>query len=395
MIETIDDYLFDPGMKAQVIISKVTSLLSLVGSLSIIVDYARDREKRTKMYNSIVLWMSACDTFSSLFHFLGTWMMPKTFAYLAGGTSLTCTIQGFIIVTAASTSSLYNGVLAITFVLVIVRNWRQEDLRKLKWRLLYTPIMISSLSSILAVVGQLFNPRRAWTCMIGMYPPQCTLKSDMECERGNEKLYSLVMMMTLLIFFVTLITVISCMVLLYKAVLRQEQRMLSYSFDPRASGGQRSREVAMQGIKYVAAYLITFIPYTILAILVILRIEMPLFLQILNSIFLPMQGFFNALVYYKKPCQRLYNYFCCRDGEIIDSDEGGSADDPSESESGNELGNILDNGTEHIPSVERRTAVTAPPSSEISTQDSELLTGSISITSGIMNNSVSTNEPNS
>jgi len=365
MIESIDPYLFSTGLKAQVFIVKVTSLLSMAGSTSIIVIHFRDPEKRTKMYNKIVLWMSVCDTISSLIHFLGTWMMPKHFAYLAGGTSLTCTIQGFIAVFIMSTSSFYNAVLAITFVLVIIYNWREEDLQRIKWKLLSIPIVLSLSLSIAALVGQLFNPRRGWLCFIGSYPPDCDLESDLECERGNPKMHRILLIVTLLFIFTVLITVISCMLLLYRAVIPQGQRALHNSFNRRASTGQRYKEVAMLGIKYVGAYLITWLWYIILVILVILRIKLPLFLQIMNSIFLPMQGFFNAMIYYKTP-YKLFCYYCCRCGrrETIGNDDESENDDDNESE--NDVDNESDNDNES--SVLRNTGIITSGNSERQSQ---------------------------
>ena len=335
MIETPDDWYFSPEYQVMVWIAKVTSLLSIAGSICIIVNYFQDPSKRQKQFNSIVLYMSFVDIVLSLMHFAGTWMLPKGFAYLAEGTTTTCSLQGFLFVFTAGTSMLYGTMLSITFVLVVIYRWSENDLRKWRVLLLYFPIAANLIFAIIPLTGQLYNPLRTWGCYIATYPRGC---GD-DCERGNERMILPLKIIITTVQLLYFIVMIACMVRLYLAVLRQEKKMKMYSFVRRASTrisksirlssvniskrknrsssigqGGAAREVAIQGLKYTCVWFITFVWFYAIVFTEIRKDSppAPAWLYIIHSIFSPMQGFFNFFVYYKRSPSRRLPAFCLR-----------------------------------------------------------------------------------
>ena len=91
--------------------------------------------------------------------------------------------------------------------------------------------------------------------------------------------------------------VIGCMLLLYSSVLRQEQSndRFRVSRNTRADRAY-SRQVAYQGILYVWAFLAVEVPW-ITAISLWSQNKDPDRMWVSTAIFLPLQGFWNALVY--------------------------------------------------------------------------------------------------
>ena len=365
MIETIDDWYFTPEYQVMVWIPKFTSLLSIVGSICIIANYFRDRSRREKVFNNIVLYLSFFDIIFSLAHFAGTWMLPRDFAYLAAGTTSTCSIQGFLFVFAGGTSMLYGTVLSTTFVLVINYRWTETDLKRWKSYLLYIPIAANLVFAIVPFIGQLYNPVGTWGCYVATYPRGC---SGDDCERGMEQMYLPLKVLITAVQLLYFVGMIACMVLLYTAVLRQEKRMSRYSmvgswrkgqdwkkrhnlseslnFPAQESSsklnmtctsareavptskrkinnkrnvsiakGGAAKEVALQGFKYTCAWLITFIWWYAILFTEI-RIDAPpapMWLYIIHSFFSPMQGLLNFLVYFKRSAKPCFPSFCRRD----------------------------------------------------------------------------------
>eukprot|EP00567_Pseudictyota_dubia_P016298 CAMPEP_0197442650 /NCGR_PEP_ID=MMETSP1175-20131217/8622_1 /TAXON_ID=1003142 /ORGANISM="Triceratium dubium, Strain CCMP147" /LENGTH=132 /DNA_ID=CAMNT_0042973167 /DNA_START=85 /DNA_END=480 /DNA_ORIENTATION=+ len=98
------------------IIPHFTGLLSVLGSLFIVLDilHPRNRSKKLcKVYSRLLLGMSLSDLCSSVAMALSTWPIPRgTNVYAASGTQGTCTAQGFF-VQMGTAAPLYNGFLAL------------------------------------------------------------------------------------------------------------------------------------------------------------------------------------------------------------------------------------------------------------------------------------------
>ena len=140
------------------------------------------------------------------------------------------------------------------------------------------------------------------------------------------------------------------MLLLYRTVKRQENWMRIYqysntlttgtksrNFPPSIGNGGQLKEIAMKGIQYDGAYLIAWVWYfSLVLVVVVFKKESPTFLHILNSIFLLMQGVFNAMVYFKKTYQCFCNNCChCYGGREGENDNDDEFRNYSDDEAGN------------------------------------------------------------
>jgi hypothetical protein len=78
---------------------KFSALLSLVGSLWIVVEVMTDKLKRSTVFHRLLLGMSGVDILSSLAFFASTWPVPRHTEDViwATGGSTSCMLQGFFI----------------------------------------------------------------------------------------------------------------------------------------------------------------------------------------------------------------------------------------------------------------------------------------------------------
>merc|ERR1712232_460694 len=132
----LEDQEFMYSLSSDEIITKVTSSLSIMGSIYIIQDVLRDPKKwKESIYHHIMLGLSTCDIISSIaFHFLHTWPQPKGYAPGAYGTMATCDAVGFIGNTALIGAALYNCSLGTYFLVKVKYSWTRSraEARK-KW----------------------------------------------------------------------------------------------------------------------------------------------------------------------------------------------------------------------------------------------------------------------
>ena len=130
-------------------IPRFSGFLSLSGSILIIFDVLKDRKKRTAVYNQLVLAMSLFDICSSIAWIFSTAPIPEnqygspTGIYGAIGNEGTCTAQGFFYQLGLVGSVTYNLVLSVYYVLVIVKSYRESQLKALRTYLHIPCIMIA------------------------------------------------------------------------------------------------------------------------------------------------------------------------------------------------------------------------------------------------------------
>ena len=89
------------------------------------------------------------------------------------------------------------------------------------------------------------------------------LSKMLNCERGNPKMYRPQIITILLILLTVFVTIIVCMVLLYRILLQKEQQNRGPSNlitnSTSAITGDQSKEIAMQGVQHVYAYIIIWV----------------------------------------------------------------------------------------------------------------------------------------
>eukprot|EP00533_Pseudo-nitzschia_delicatissima_P007475 CAMPEP_0116084458 /NCGR_PEP_ID=MMETSP0327-20121206/3812_1 /TAXON_ID=44447 /ORGANISM="Pseudo-nitzschia delicatissima, Strain B596" /LENGTH=178 /DNA_ID=CAMNT_0003575403 /DNA_START=87 /DNA_END=619 /DNA_ORIENTATION=- len=124
--------------KALAIAPKFTALLSICGSLGIVLKVLFNESRRKKTMHRIVLGMSICDILASIWYFTGTWAIPAgTLSWFGDGETerifwsagdaegVSCSFAGFFNQFAVATP-LYNSTLAVYYLLVVNYGWRDS-----------------------------------------------------------------------------------------------------------------------------------------------------------------------------------------------------------------------------------------------------------------------------
>ena len=321
--------------QALAIVPKVGASLSLIGSLFILQDILRDPSRRQKLQFRLLLGMSLLDAMFSIKNFLSTWIIPAQLpVYLAAGTQGTCTAAGFIGQLTNMGSIFYNASLALYFVWTIRQGWRAAQLRRWEWVLHAVPLGFGLSTAIAGLPLNLYNPT-GWTCWIGAWPPFCDKDGTYDkCTRGiNAHIYKWAFGQAWSWSIVVFAAI--CMILIYVKISRDEQRTAKYMTRASMKGKTSSalarttnnssssstslalssknaqqqqpssspqpqslsRAFAKQALLYVLALYLTYFFTFVRSIVMGVTGKNYYALTLLMSIFIPLQGFFNAIVY--------------------------------------------------------------------------------------------------
>ena len=295
----------------------VTGSISIIGSSLIIYPVLRQHGFK-KAYHRFLFSLSVVDIIMSM-RFIIFAILLNPYDHEP---SLTCTLNGFGTMISLS-APLYNAALSIYFVLYIRFGVDELFLRKKVEAYVHTICIVYPM--ILAILGlflSIYNPSSdpgAGNCVAEKYPADCGSK-DVPCLRGEyaEIFVWLSGGIPLILVFVILI---SCNLIIFFFVrdieinttrYRPHNQVRRFSGIPGQDNQFKSKSVsiskatsktylvATQSFLYVFAYFLCWI-WTLLtrALHMVDNREAEAFctFEIIKQIFLPMQGFFNFLVY--------------------------------------------------------------------------------------------------
>lgn len=294
---------------ALAIIPHITGALSMLGSLYIAVTVLRSKQKRGKTYHRLLVAMSLSDMISSFSYFLSTWPIPQVgeegvggwskacegcspYHYGAVGTQGTCTAQGWGIQYGIMTTSTYNVMLAIHYLLTIRWNFSERRLKsKVEPYMLIIPPLVGLVLSLPQIFLKYYNDTNLW----------CWIKASWEYEDAVKRSYNARWAFAYgpLWAFIAFITL--AQIYLWSTVRKIEKRTMRFtSFSTARQQTRHSRRVASQAALYVGVFYATNLPYTIIA--ATQRFYNPHttggFCALLAVVvFAPLQGFLNLFVY--------------------------------------------------------------------------------------------------
>jgi len=291
--------------KSLVIIPKITGLMSVFGSIAIIRDLLKGpRAERKKITSKVLIAMNICDLLcTSIAHVIGTWFVPKGTGFWSAGNEHTCDIQGWAQVLFYPYALVYNAVLSIIFLLIVCYSWSEEDFRKWSYFILCAPpVLVTLLVIPLMRYYKYVNYDGDWNCWFTPSPPLCAATPDMECNEDNLDIYKYFQLINgcILPFSTSIIIIYACVRLFL--VARQSDESVS-AYRSRAQGHYAtSNRVAVSGLLYSGGNLLAVLPLIIWFIGLLADVKGAVFwtfVQFLTAIFLPLQGFLNALVYFR------------------------------------------------------------------------------------------------
>lgn len=311
-------------MNSIVILQMFSGLLSFCGSTIIIYHVLYDRKKNLKRtYFRLLLVMSAFDLLLSSTSIAATFPIPKNSSIpMAFGNDKTCEAQGFITVLGLAVP-LYNTSLSIYYFLSIQLKKNQYFIKKTELWMHIFSISYAMLGSLTGLFLNAYNPTPI-RCWIAASPYGC-LESDEECLHGKTEpiLRWLFGGVPIILCFITITT---CLSMIFRSLRDQERVMETkyrHSFTSKpvvqespditkskkiqrrnsirggtlAQRKKKSALLARQSILYVGGFFLTYIFPFILCIIEHRDEQVVLNLQILTSLFFPLQGFFSFLVF--------------------------------------------------------------------------------------------------
>ena len=302
--------------------------MSVLGSCSILYDIWSDwKRKLQRPYYRILLGMSCIDAITSFWLGLSTWPIPRGTAgvYAPVGTTATCTAQGFFIQLMVI-SPFYNLMLSVYYLFLGKYKLTEEEISKRYERYMHGfSIALGVGFAIIGLPLNLYNNANLW-CWIATYPPECENNAgkhgDMPCERGhNAWLFRWIIFYGPIWLVITIVTVL--MIMLTNSIRAEEKQVIEMqkqrpsivelnAIDERRVRAEmaafhydryeRSRQMFHQAVFYLGVFYITWLFVTINRLIQLINGSSFFPLMVLHSIFGPLQGFFNFIVYRHGPC---------------------------------------------------------------------------------------------
>lgn len=277
-----------------------TGLLSVLGASAILYNLLFDHQRRfTSPYFRIMFGLSLADLSFGLINLTTTFLLSKNdpTQYFAVGNQASCEAVGFLKHFFAFIQPLYVASLSLYYMLVIKYDMSDEYFKK-KIELWQHIVSVGwpLLGTIVSESLGMFNVTPIG-CNITAYPLKCDDRDKTTCTRGaNAAIYRWIFSNILIL--VSLFVIASCMLAIVLYV-RKRERIMNRRFSFNNAEISRSRNlvkqykaVTRQAFLYIGSFLIVWIfPF----ITAIWQLNV---LGVLSVIFMPLQGFFNAIIYF-------------------------------------------------------------------------------------------------
>jgi len=185
--------------------------------------------------------------------------------------------------------------MAMYYLLFLKFQWKEETFHTAggKFFFLAFPVLLGVGFSIWPLVDGAFNFIGTSFCSVLGYPFGCDWTPDMECERGSNSGAVFQSFFFSLISCFVIITV--CMALIWLYVVKIEKASNRYEY---GDTQRQSRKIAIVGTLYSLCFILTYFAQLIIYVYLFKGMEDPFWAYVLYTIFLPLQGFMNAIVYF-------------------------------------------------------------------------------------------------
>lgn len=328
----------------------VSGSLSFISSSTITIMILKCDDKLAYPFRRIIFGLSISDVIQSLSMILAPFSLPREVDVMnwSTGNQFTCDLQGFSLHVGFAGVPMYVLSLSVYFLCAVKYNLNDKAFaRKIEPYLHGTSILWTVIGGIACWATSVFNVMGAGNvCWYTPFPANCITNDDVECIRG-EKAFTFGW-----IFggsnAITLVCIIYCLVGVCRTVTQQEKRnaahrfvgsinssacqseqgilrrmsVLASSLRSSANGlpseytpstalrqstyiqrnvkraERRKRETMTQAALYIVSFLASCVWAYLYGLLVTFGVEdIPFTICLLFSIFYPLGGFFNILVY--------------------------------------------------------------------------------------------------
>jgi len=291
--------------KSIVIIPKITGMMSILGSIAIIRDLLNGpRAKLEQITSKVLIAMNISDLLcTSILHVIGTWFAPKGTGFWSAGNEHTCDMQGWSLALFYQYALVYNAACSIVFLLIVRYSWNEEDFRKWSYVILCSPpVLVTLLCIPFLRYYKYMNYAGSWICNFVPSPPRCNVTPGMECNEDNLGIYTYYQMIRTCVLLLSTSIIIYACVRLFLVARRSDESMLAYRSSTRSNYATSNR-VAVSGLFYSGGNLLVVLPVINYFIGNLAKVNGAsffwTFVDLHTAIFCPLQGFLNALVYFR------------------------------------------------------------------------------------------------
>ena len=309
-----NDHLTITQEKVLVWTTRCSGLVSVVGSIFIIrmilqTRYRREsarNRKPLKVRQRLMLWMSFFDILASISNSFSTAALPRIKEtediqniYGTIGNESTCIAQGFFLQLGIAVP-MYNAALCLYYLFIIRYNMNERWLRGVFERIVHVIVITCALTTaIISVTLDLIHDTGLF-CWLAEYPLNCRLEPDINCMNNYNH--------TIIFFFgvfpvcLSFLIVAVAMILVYLSIHNNYITMRKYSFGGVHSQGvinllREKKQTAAQATLFVLAFILTWIMPLINIILITSYKPVPFSAAIMQGFLMPLQGFWNAVIY--------------------------------------------------------------------------------------------------
>ena len=346
------------------IIYSVSGSISIISSSAIIFHILRSHKGLSSTYHRLVFGLCVGDLMVSFAFAFNSTAVPKDMQYLipfAHGNMETCTAQGLFVMVGIVMASFYNCMICLYYLSIITYNKNDEYIKqKLEPWFHGVPIILAVVVGIAGLIMKQFNNDGiGGRCYLSSYhPSHCQGIANgiipegftVPCGRGDTESGNLFKgIVFLLPLTITPAIIVGSMVIMYRTVRKIERKMLNYGAgalrlcarqhrqaqevndattcfiffesvkikllsiicpcvyrndDTSRSNKARSqkRAVLYMAMSYSLTWALTWIPLYIVLFVISSNVTI-----VTNSIFQPLQGFYNLIVYMSPKVRNVRN----------------------------------------------------------------------------------------
>ena len=272
-------------------------MMSILGSSFIIYEVLKNPKKRVMAYHLQMLALSIADFLYSTVWIIYNWPAPD---------SGWCTARGFLGLLTGTPEAMLSVGVCVYYLFFIYFEWSEEKILRYQRVLIIFPIIWGLISAIPPLAMGMINPNpvTGW-CWLEPAPAGCT---ESECTPDEYYYYLFAFVFVFVPRWISYGVAVISMCFVYYKVSKDEREQGGQApagwlwfVQPEegrdTSKNKRSRRMARQAFLYLLNFFLAYVGTTARSVVEAFDGTVPFGLWCFMYIFLPWQGFWNAIIY--------------------------------------------------------------------------------------------------
>lgn len=226
----------------------------------------RHPEKRKRIYHRLILATSCCFMPLSFAIFWGTWAMPEETPWAVGasGTSVTCSIQGFLLITFCMAFPFYYSSLSIIAYIALKNSFEEEKYVWIEKWIHGGAYLFPVTVAIVAAVNGWINPGLS-SCVLGA-PDDCVFFGGTSCQSHIATRINTTLSVIITIELLTGTLAMVLTLCKFNQIEKEADVAIGMTRIVEIARKRRMKEVAMQIALYLMSFWLGYVPIIIEAL---------------------------------------------------------------------------------------------------------------------------------